>query len=155
MLVPRWSHGRVNEAVGTSSNGAVKSALGKIGFARGIVVQEIGYDDDVDEDLRLAVEDLVEAELEDEDFGGAVDGVLMWWRSGDGDLVDAFVDSLTNLVDRGFLLLVTPKSGRWGHVEVADIQEAAAVAGLNLAGNSNICRDWVATRVVATSSARR
>ena len=43
-------------------------------------------------------------ELVDEDYDeDVVDVVLMWWRDGDGDLVDALVDALTPLADGAHL----------------------------------------------------
>lgn len=129
--------------------------LSKVGFVAGQVVQEIGYDSDTDDDVRLGIETLVAGELEDEDYTGAADAVLLWWRSDDGDLVDALVDAQTNLADQGFLLLMTPKSGRDGHVEAADTHEAAVVAGLLLVGTANVSSGWVGTRVVAAQGARR
>ncbi len=52
-----------------------------------MVVMEIGYDDDVDEDLRDLLMERV-GEFVDEDTDEVVDAVLLWWRDGDGDLVD-------------------------------------------------------------------
>ena len=40
---------------------------GRLGLAAGQVVQEFGYDDDVDDELRAAVEELTGNELADED----------------------------------------------------------------------------------------
>ena len=97
-------------------------------------MQELGYDEDVDDDFRLAIEDLVGSELEEEDFDGVADAVVLWWREGDGDLIDDLVDALTNLADRGFVVLLSPKAGRENHVDASDIEEAAVTAGLHAAG---------------------
>ena len=51
------------------------------------MVQEIGYDDDCDEQLRGAITRIDGVELVDEDYDDVVDVVLLWWRDGDGDLV--------------------------------------------------------------------
>ena len=67
----------------------------------------------------------------DGDYGDVVDAVLLWWRDDDGDLVDALVDSLTDLVGGGAIWLLTPKVGRPGAVDAADIAEAAPIAGLS------------------------
>src|SRR5690242_7466938 len=96
----------------------------RMGFRPSQVVQEFGYDDDVDDDLRLAIETLTGNELLDEESQDVVDAALHWWREGDGDLVDALVDALTNLADGGVIWLLTPKSGRDGHVEPSEIDEA-------------------------------
>ena len=97
----------------------------RLGIKPGQVVQEIGYDDDCDEQLRGAITRIDGVELVDEDYDDVVDVVLLWWRDGDGDLVDALVDALTPLADGGYILLLTPKAGREGHVEPSDIGEAA------------------------------
>ena len=88
------------------------SAAAKLGFTAGQVIQEFGYDDDVDDDLRFAIEDLTTTELEDEDYADVADAVMIWWRDDDGDLVDTVVDALTNLADHGFIVVLTPKAGR-------------------------------------------
>ena len=51
---------------GTSGSGVVE----RLGFARDQVVQEFGYDSDVDDEFRYAVEDHCGAEIEDEDYTG-------------------------------------------------------------------------------------
>ena len=40
--------------------------------------------------------------------------MLLWWRDGDGDLVDTLVDALGPLADNGVVWLLTPKAGRDG-----------------------------------------
>jgi hypothetical protein len=145
----------MEKAVSTSAQAAPQSAAARLGFASGQVIQEFGYDADVDDDLRFAIEDLTTTELEDEDYGDVADAVLIWWRAEDGDLVDAVVDGLTNLADGGFIVLLTPKSGRPGHVEASDVEEAATTAGLHTSGAVNACEDWTATRLVAPKTGRR
>lgn len=127
----------------------------RLGFAPGQLVQEFGYDDDVDADLRESIEGLTGSELEDEEYADVADCALLWWREEDGDLVDVLVDALTNLADRGFVVTLTPKSGRPGHVPASDIEEAALVAGLHASGSVNACPDWTGTRLAAPKSARR
>lgn len=141
--------------VGTAEAAAANGSVAKLGFAAGQVVQEFGYDQDVDDDFRLAIEELCGSELEDEDYGDVADAVVLWWREGDGDLIDALVDALTNLAEGGFILLLTPKSGREGHVDASDIQEAALTTGLHASGSTNAVRDWTGSRLVAPKSARR
>jgi Protein of unknown function (DUF3052) len=126
----------------------------RLGIKPGHVVQEIGYDDDCDESLRDSVVALEGAELVDEDYDDVVDGVLLWWRDGDGDLVDALVDALTPLADGGYILLLTPKTGREGHVEPSEIGEAAPTAGLSQTSTVSAGRDWSATRLVAPKARR-
>lgn len=119
----------------------------KLGFKPGQVVQEFGYDEDVDEDLREAIEDVTGTELLDEDADDVVDTVLLWWREDDGDLVDALVDVLGTLAENGTIWLLTPKAGRTGHVEPSDIEEAAPTAGLHATSSVSACRDWAGTRL--------
>ena len=83
-----------------------------------------------------------------------VDVVLLWWREGDGDLVDALVDSLTNLGDNGVIWLLSPKAGRAGHVEPSDIDEAAPTAGLSSTRSTSAAPEWSGTRLVAPKAAR-
>ena len=64
----------------------------RLGVKPGHVVQEIGYDDDCDEELRDAVASGEGVELVDEDYEDVVDVVLMWFREDDGDLVDAPIE---------------------------------------------------------------
>ena len=141
--------------VATAHTAAASSSATKLGFAAGQVVQEIGYDDDTDEELRLAIEQVTGSELEDEDYGDVADCVVLWWREDDGDLTDALVDALTNLADRGFIALLTPKVGREGHVEPSEIEEAALTAGLHGSGSVKAGPDWTGTRLVAPKTARR
>ena len=76
----------------------------RLGIKPGHVVQEIGYDDDCDEPLRDSVAAGEGVELVDEDYDDVVDGVLLWWRDEDGDLVDALVDAMTPLADGGYIV---------------------------------------------------
>ena len=76
------------------------------------MVQEFGYGDDVDEDLRAGIEDVIGGELVDEDYDDVTDGVLLWWREDDGDLTDALVDVRASLDDGGLIWLLTRKPGR-------------------------------------------
>jgi hypothetical protein len=128
---------------------------GRLGFRPGQVVQEFGYDDDVDHDLRTAVENLTGNDLVDEDVEEVVDSAIYWWRDDDGDLVDALVDALTNLADGGVIWLLTPKSGRDGHVEPSEIEEAAPTAGLHATSTVSACRDWTGTRLASPRGTRR
>lgn len=124
------------------------------GIDGGQLVQELGYDDDCDEGLRLAIVDAAGEDLIDEDTDEVVDVVLLWFREEDGDLVDALVDAKTPLADHGVVWLLTPKTGRAGHVEPADIAEAAPTAGLQQTSTVNAANDWQGTRLVSPRAAR-
>ncbi len=139
----------------TAESAAEQSMAGRLGLRAGQAVQEFGYDDDVDDELRSSVEDLTGNELVDEDVHEVVDAAIFWWRDGDGDLVDALVDALPNLVDGGVIWLLTPKSGRPGHVEPSDIEESAPTAGLHATTTISACRDWTGTRLAPPHSGRK
>jgi hypothetical protein len=129
-------------------------AASKLGLTSGQIVQELGWDDDVDNDLRLAVEDAVDGELVEEAVE-AVDVVLLWWRDGDGDLIDGLVDSLTDLTETGYIWLMTPKVGRDGYVDATELSEAAITAGLAQTVSATVSSDWSATKLVRPRGARR
>jgi hypothetical protein len=126
-----------------------------MGFRTGQTVQELGWDEDCDDDLRASLEEVTGTALVDEDYDDVVDAVLLWWRDGDGDLVDTLVDALTSLADGGVIWLLTPKAGRPGHVEPSDIGEAAPTAGLSATTSVAAAPEWSGTRLVAPRSGRR
>ena len=135
------------------STGGTDQQVGeRLGLKPGMVVQELGWDEDVDDSVRVAIEDAGDADLVDGDYGAVVDAVLLWWRDGDGDLVDALVDSLTDLVGGGAIWLIAPKVGRPNAVAPSDIAEAAPVAGLSNTTTIPISADWAATKLVAPKS---
>jgi hypothetical protein len=125
------------------------NAAGKLGFRDGDLIQELGYDEDVDFDFRSELEEAIGSELLTEDDQEVVDGVILWWRQDDGDLVDALVDSLISLDDGGVVWVLSPKSGRDGYVPPSEIQEAAPTAGLHATSSAGVSRDWAATRLVS------
>jgi len=128
---------------------------GRLGIEPGLVVQELGWDSDVDEAVRTAVQDRIGEDLLDEDADEVVDVVLLWWRDGDGDLVDALVDAIGPLTDHGVIWVLTPKTGRPGHVEPSEIAEAAPTAGLSQTRNITVSEDWVGVRLMAPRTARQ
>ncbi|TMR95113.1 DUF3052 domain-containing protein [Nonomuraea basaltis] len=126
----------------------------RLGLKPGQVVQEIGWDEDVDDELRDSIEDLTGNELLDEESDDVVDVVLLWWRDGDGDLFDALSDAMRALADGGQIWLLTPKAGREGHVEPSDIGEDAATAGLSQTSSISAAPDWSGTRLVTPKGRR-
>lgn len=138
----------------TPDGAGVQQAGSRLGFKPAMVVQELGWDEDVDDDLRMVIEDTIDADMVDGDHGNVVEAVLLWWRDDDGDLVDGLVDCLTDLAEGGFIWLLTPKVGRPGTVDPADIAEAADIAGLSTTITAVISKDWTATRLVAPKGPR-
>jgi len=136
--------------LGATADGADTSNAGaRMGFGPGSVVQELGWDDDVDDQVRVQIEDAIDGDMVDGDYGNVVDAVVLWWRRDDGDLVDALVDALTDLASGGAIWLLTPKVGRPNAVDAADVTEAAPVAGLSVTTTTGVSQDWSATRLVA------
>jgi hypothetical protein len=107
----------------------------RLGIQKDQVVQELGWDDDVDDDIRADIEEACGGELLDEDADEVVDVVMLWWRDDDGDLVDR----------------LTPKTGKPGHVMPAEIAESAPTAGLMQTSSANV-GDWSASRLVQPKS---
>ena len=126
----------------------------KLGIEPGQVVGELGWDDDVDDDVRAAVEERCGSELLDEDADEVLDVVLLWWRENDGDLVDQLMDATGPLAEDGVIWVLTPKTGRQGHVEPSDIAEAVPTAGLAQTSNISVGPDWTGTRLVSPKSAK-
>ncbi|MEU2434071.1 MULTISPECIES: DUF3052 domain-containing protein [unclassified Streptomyces] len=127
---------------------------GRLGFEPGQVVQEIGYDDDVELELREAIEAVTGQELVDEEYDDVADVVLLWFRDEDGDLTDALVDAIGLVDDGGTVWLMTPKTGRDGYVEPSDINEAAQTAGLSQTKSVNAGKDWTGSRLVTPKAAK-
>jgi hypothetical protein len=126
----------------------------RLGIEPGMVVQELGWDEDVDDGARVAIEEQVGSDLLDEDADEVVDVVLLWWREDDGDLVDALMDAMGPLAETGVIWVLTPKTGRDGHVEPSEIAEAVPTAGLAQTSSVSIGDDWSATRLVSPKSAK-
>ncbi len=133
---------------GSTQTGTPSGPAERLGLSRGMVVQELGWDNDTDDTLRVAIEDAIDADMVDGDYGNVVDAVVLWHRDDDGDLVDSLVDALTDLVGGGAIWLLTPRIGRPGSVDPADVAEAAPVAGLAQTTTATVSKDWAATRLV-------
>ena len=110
----------------TTADGDSTRALAlRLGFVAGQVVQEVGYDDDCDDELRASIEAVTESALVDLEYDDVVDVVLLWWRDEDGDLV------------------------------ASDISDAAPTAGLQSTSTISASREWQGTRLVAPKAGRR
>ena len=130
------------------------SIVAALGITQGQAVQELGWDEDADEELRAAVLDVLGEDFVYEAIE-AVDVVLLWWRDEDGDLGDGLVDALTDLTSRGQIWLMTPRVGSDGYVDAADLAEAALTAGLALANTASVSRNWQAHKLVRPKGGRR
>ena len=139
-------------AAAGDTDGSRSDIAGKLGVEPGMIVQELGWDSDVDDVVRSAIEERAGEDLLDETAQEVVDVVVMWWRDDDGDLVDALMDARSPLAETGVVWVLTPKTGHTGHVQPSDIAEAAPTAGLSQTSNVNISDGWVGTRVVPPKS---
>jgi hypothetical protein len=126
----------------------------RLGIEPGMVVQEIGWDEDVADDLRTAIEELSGSELLDEDADEVVDVVLLWWREEDGDLADTLIDTMSPLAEDGVIWVFTPKTGRDGYVEPSDVADAVSTAGLAQTSTFSASGDWGGIRLVSPKAAK-
>ncbi len=136
----------------SAASGGGPGVAERMGIKPAMIVMELGYDDDVDSQLRELIEDCAGEPLVTEDSDEVVDVVLFWYRDGDGDLADVLVDAIAPLAENGFIWLLTPKRGRDGYVEPSDIAEAAAVAGLSQTSITTAGTQWSAARLAGRRS---
>lgn len=126
-----------------------------MGIAKGDLVLEVGFEGDCDLALRDQIMSITGTAFLEGSAAEVVDAVIIWWREGDGDLVDELMDGLTYLADSGAIWVLTPKAGRPRHVEPSDIQDAAPIAGLSQTSTIALAKDWSATRLVARKAGKR
>lgn len=126
-----------------------------MGLAKDDLVLEVGLDTDCDSTLRDQLMAITGTQFLEGSTSEVVDAVILWWREGDGDLVDELMDGLTYLSETGPIWVLTPKVGRDGHVEPSDIQDAAPIAGLSVTSTIALAKDWTATRLVARKAGKR
>lgn len=130
-----------------------RTAAERLGITADTAVQEIGRDDDADAELAAALAAFTGgAEPGDDD--DVVDVVLLWFREDDGDLVDALMDARTRLDNNGAIWVLTPKSGKPGHVEPGEILDAAPTAGLVQTSSVSVSREWTAAKLVVPKGQR-
>jgi hypothetical protein len=127
----------------------------RMGFTKGDLILEIGYAADCDDSLRAKIKGITNTEFIQVDPNEVIDGVLLWWRDGDGDLIDELMDALTFLSETGPIWVMTPKMGRANYVEASEIQDAAPIAGLSVTSTIAVATDWTATRLVARKAGKR
>jgi hypothetical protein len=126
-----------------------------MGLAKDDLVLEVGHDSDCDSILRDELMSITGTAFLQGSTSEVVDAVIIWWRDGDGDLVDELMDALTYLLENGAIWVMTLKAGRDGHVEPSDIQDAAPIAGLSVTSTIALAKDWTATRLVARKAGKR
>lgn len=118
------------DAPGAVNDDTAQELVRRLGITPGMIVQELGWDDDCDESISEAVEDAVGEELLDDTTDELCDAVLLWWREDDGDLVDGLVDAGRNLSPEGRIWLLTPAAGKGAGVSPGEVNESAQLAGL-------------------------
>lgn len=123
----------------------------ELGFRLGQLIQEFGYDDDVDMALRASIVQVTGEQLEDEDYRGSMDGVILWWRADDGDvddLTDLFVDCTGGIADDDApIWLLVPDQRADLSVPMEDVNDAAGTAGLSVTTTRHLDSGWNAFQV--------
>ena len=83
------------------------------------------------------------------------EGFRLWLRADDGDVADGLVDAMRDLSDDGFIVLVTPKVGRPGTIDPADLSDGTDTAGMVLTTSYDVSKDWQAHKIVRPRGGRR
>lgn len=125
-----------------------QTMIARLGLERGHIIQEFGYDEDVDKNLRLGIEFATGEPIVFEDYGDVTDGALVWFRDGDEDLADLLMDAQSLLDDGASMWVLTPKAGIAGHVEPRVVGESASLAGLHATSTFVVGESWSATQLV-------
>lgn len=136
-------------------NSPATNLVSSLGISQSSVVLEIGYDTDCANDVRDAFIEASGNALVDEDFSEPVDAVLVWFRLDDDDLVELLMDAIAPLTENGVIWLMTPKPQQDGHVEPADIADAAPSAGLQVTKTLSASKTWQGTRLVTRKIGKR
>lgn len=127
-------------------------SVSEMGFKEEQVIQEFGWDEDVDENLRQAIMDQIDDDLADEDFTGMSDGALIWWRDDDGnadDLSDLLMDAMGNMDEGGRIWVLSPIASDPQAVDPRIIEEAAKTAGMNPTTSEVVSPQWAGTQIVS------
>jgi len=124
------------------------SVVSRLSLTQGMVIQEFGYDADVCEALRTAIEASTGEDLVDEDYGDVTDLAMLWFREDDDDLADLLMDVQSLLDAGGQVVLLTPKAGKDGHVHPREVEEASSLAGLHATSTFVVDAGWTATVLV-------
>ena len=117
--------------------------MSSLGFASGSVIQEFGYDDDVDEAVRAQIEEETGQELVDEDYRDIVDGA------------DLFLDMKANLEsDVSPCWVLVPGTRSPGYVTADVIKDAAETAGLMATTSVAVGAAWMGVKLTAKGPRR-
>lgn len=129
----------------------------ELGFMKDDIIQEWLWDDDVDESIREAICATTCQDLVDEDYDGAVDGSILWWRDGDDEdaLTDDLVDAEAALEPSAPFWIFNLKPGREGAASPVVIQNAAKNAGLTPSKPASLNNDWNAIRLIPFGAGRQ
>ncbi len=84
-----------------------------MGLAKDDLVLEVGHDSDCDSTLRDQIMSITGTTFLEGSTNEVVDAVIIWWREGDGDLVDELMDALTYLVEKLDAHRLTLQQYRW------------------------------------------
>ena len=105
MAKVRWTsptrkiaYDRENELGGRTPMG-VDQIVERLALEPGELILEVGLDSDCDNEFRSAIEKRTGTKFIEGATTEVVDAVLLWWRDGDGDLVDDLMDGLTYLTE--------------------------------------------------------
>ncbi|WP_331767925.1 DUF3052 domain-containing protein [Embleya sp. NBC_00896] len=134
--------------------GGARNYAQRMGIVRSIVVQELGWDEDTDDEIRTDIGDAIGSEMVDDKTDEVVDVVLLWWRQGGGDLADELRGVVAPLSDEGVVWVLTPKTGKPGHIDQSEIAEEANTAGLASIGAVTLGA-WSGSRLVQPKTASK
>ncbi|NHU49659.1 DUF3052 family protein [Rhodococcus sp. A14] len=125
----------------------------ELSLAFGMVVQELGWGVDVDEEFRRIASGVAGTRPVGENHRGRVDVVPLWWRTGDGNLVGALRGVTPHAADGTVPLAVDPETGSAGAPATREIDEAADHIGFH--GVTPIeLRRWIGVRLTAWPTSR-
>jgi hypothetical protein len=123
----------------------------RLDLVPGQVVLELGYDEDVDHNLRAGIESVTGRNLVGKDYGAA-DVVLLWYRDQPGDLSDLAgrLAGATELIGAGGAIwLLTPRAGLDGWAGPGHIRQAVQTAGLSKTKAIFAGQGWEGCRLTA------
>ena len=123
-------------------------AAERLGFAPGMVIQELGWDQDVDDQLRIAIENTIDADMVDGDYGNVVDAAIVDGTAVLTTMVHGMLDTGAwtdargvNLLDTGAPFYDVYRCSDGAFLAVGALEEqfyAAFLAGLGLGGDETL-----------------